>query len=92
MKFDYHTISFSRYGDGADVFGWTTYGRDSVLEGQPRKVFIDAFPTVEDAQAEYPNASISSRWTEPQVSLSHLPSDDDFELGGAYPDDYDERY
>jgi hypothetical protein len=88
MKFDYYTISHSRYGDGADVFGWTTYERSSVLAGQPQKVFIDAFPTIEDAQAEYPNANISSHWTEPQVSLSHLPGDDDFVPGGAYPDDY----
>lgn len=92
MSFDYYTISHSRYGDGFDVFGWGVYERSSVLAGQPKKVFLDAFMTLEAAKAEFPTANLSSRWTEPQVSLTHLPGEDDFVPGGAYPDDYDERY
>ena len=92
MSFDYYTISNSRYGDGFDVFGWGTYERGSVLEGQPQKVFLDAFETLEAAKAEFPTATMSSRWMEPQVSLAHLPGADDFVRGGAYPDDYDDGY
>ena len=92
MDFDYYTISHSRYGDGFDVFGWGTYERGSVLEGQPQKVFLDAFETLEAAKAEFPTATMSSRWMEPQVSLAHLPGADDFVRGGAYPDDYDDGY
>jgi len=89
MKFDYYTISHSRYGDGADVFGWTTYERSSVLAGQPRKVFLDAFETLEAAKAKFPTAELSSPWMEPQVSLVHLPGEEDFVPGGAYPDDWE---
>lgn len=92
MDFDYYTISNSRHGDGFDVFGWGTYERGSVLEGQPQKVFLDAFETLEAAKAEFPTATMSSRWMEPQVSLAHLPGADDFVRGGAYPDDYDDGY
>lgn len=38
--------------------------------------------------AVYGDMNFSSKWTEPQVSLSHLPSEDDFVPGGAYPDDW----
>jgi hypothetical protein len=92
MSFDYYTISHSRYGDGFDVFGWGVYERGSVLEGQPKKVFLDAFMTLEAAKEEFPTATMSSRWMEPQVSLAHLPGADDFVRGGAYPDDWDDGY
>jgi hypothetical protein len=88
--FDYYTISHSRHGDGFDVFGWGTYERSSVLAGQPKKVFLDAFETLEAAKAEFPTATMSSRWTEPQASLTHLPGEDDFVAGGAYPDDWED--
>ena len=74
---DYYTISADSSGDGFNVYGWSTYGRSSVLAGQPRKQFIDAFPTAEEAKAAFPDASFSSKWTEPEVSLSHLPGDED---------------
>lgn len=71
------------------VYGWSTYPRGSVLEGQPQKAFIDAFETRDAALQAYPGASPGSKWTDPQVSLSHLPGEDDMVPGGAYPDDYD---
>ena len=86
-KFDYYTLRHSQYG-GVDVLGWGTYPRGSVLAGQPMKVFLDAFPTEEAARAAYPQAErFSSAWTDPQVSLSHLPGPDDPVPGGMYPDD-----
>jgi len=91
-KFDYYTMSHdSRYG-GVNVYGWGTYEKSSVLAGQPKKVFIDAFETLEAAQAKYPDAALSNKWTEPQVSLSHLPGEDDPVPGGMYPDDIDEGW
>ena len=92
MDFDYYTINHSRHGDGFDVFGWGVYERSSVLAGQPRKVFLDAFMTLEAAKAEFPTADLSSRSTEPQVCLTHLPGEEDFVPGGAYLDDYDDGY
>lgn len=87
-KFDYYTLRWSKYG-GVDVLGWGTY-TSGVLQGQPRKVFLDNFEDEESAREAYPLATnFSSSWTEPQVSLNHLPSEDDAVVGGMYPDDWE---
>ena len=52
-------------------------------------MFLDAFETLEAAQAEFPTANLSSRWMEPQLCLTHLPGEEDFVPGGAYPDDWE---
>jgi hypothetical protein len=87
-KFDYYTVR--RDGDSWIVHGFGTYERSSVLAGQPRKVFLDAFPTREAALEQYPTATNGSRWTDPVISLDHLPGEDDPVPGGMYPDDYDD--
>ncbi len=69
------------------VYGWNTYERSSVLAGQPRKVWLDAFDTMELALAKYPAAVASHPLLEPQISLGHLPGPDDPVPGGMYPDD-----
>lgn len=74
------------------VYGWGTYPAHSVLAGQAMKCFLDSFEDVDDALAAYPQAKPSSAWTEPQVSLSHLPGEDDPLPGGAWPDDIDDGY
>ncbi len=86
-KFDYYTINLHD-DEAASVFGWSTYERSSVLAGQPRKVYIESFDTLAEAEAAYPGAGISSRWTEPQISVSHLPGEDDPVPGVMYPDDW----
>lgn len=71
-----------------DVLGWGTYGAYSVLAGQPRKVFLDSFDTEEEARKAYPKATEwSNRFLDSQVSLGHLPGEDDPVAGGMYPDD-----
>lgn len=87
-EFDYYTLRHGRRG-GIDVLGWGIYPESSVLAGQRMKVFLDNFETEELARKEYPQAKgFSSAWTEPQVSLSHLPGEDDPVPGGMYPDDW----
>lgn len=83
QQFDRYTLRLSKYS-GVDVLGWGTYPRHSVLAGQPMKVFLDNYPDEEAARAAYPQAaqSFSSAWTDPQVSLSHLPDEDDPVAGG----------
>jgi len=90
QQYDRYTLRHGKHG-GIDVLGWSVYPRGSVLEGQPMKVFLGNFPTEEEARAAYPKAQpgFSSHWTEPQVSLSHLPGEDDPVPGGMYPDDID---
>lgn len=92
-KFERYTVEnkgASMMGKPFCIYGWSTYGKNSVLAGQPQKVFIDCYETQEEALMEYPQATPSSKWMEPQVSLSHLPGPDDMVPGGAYPDDYDD--
>lgn len=86
-SFDYYTLRVGRYG-GVDVLGWGEYPESSVLAGQPMKVFVGNFPTEEAARSAYPQAQqFSSAWTEPRVSLNHLPGPNDPVPGGMYPDD-----
>ena len=90
QKFDYYTLRHSGQG-GVDVLGWGTYPENSVLVGQPMKVFLDNYPDEETARSHYPQVTgFSSRFTEPQVSLSHLPGENDPVPGGMYPDDWDD--
>jgi hypothetical protein len=95
--FDYYTIDQKGnkvLRDGAlvkdyVVYGWGKYGEGSVLAGQARKCYIESYDTEEEAKAAYPGAGFSSKWTEPQVNVNHLPGEDDPVTGGMYPDDYD---
>lgn len=95
VKWDRFTVEHKPLAGCGDpvwvVYGWSTYPRSSVLAGQPMKQFLDSFDTHEEATAKYPEAVQSSKWAEPQVSLSHLPGEDDPVPGGMYPDDWSDR-
>lgn len=87
MDYRYYKLRVGSHG-GVDVLGFGTYPDSSVLAGQTSKTFIDNFPTEEAALAAYPQAKgYTSRFTEPVVSLNHLPGEDDPVAGGMYPDD-----
>jgi len=73
---------------GFIVHGFGTYSRSSVLAGQSMKVFLDSFDTDIEALEIYPDAENGNCWTDPEVSLNHLPGENDFVPGGAFPDDY----
>jgi hypothetical protein len=94
-EFDY--LTFNRKPewtqDPIAVYGWGTYPSHSVLAGQPSKTFLGSYATIEEACKAHPELdpdACSSKWTEPQVSLSHLPGEDDPVPGGMYPDDWDD--
>lgn len=89
-KYDWKTIRPAKYGDGFDVHGFKPYPRNSVLAGQMAKCWIDTYPTYEEAKAAHPEAEGGSSYTDPQVTLNHLPSEDDMVPGGAYPDDWED--
>lgn len=87
--FDYYTLRHTLHGEIA-VMGWDTYPDSSVLAGQARKTNLGYFPDEAAARAAYPQAGgFSNKYTEPQVSLAHLPGEDDPVAGGMYPDDID---
>ena len=86
-KHDYYTLQY----DGThtvSAYGWSTYERNSVLAGQPKKQWLESYDTEEDARKDYPDAQFSSKWTEPQVSLNHLPGPDDYDPQENWPNDY----
>ena len=92
--YDYYTLT--NEGNGIyTVHAWGRYGPTSVLASQARKVFIESFEcddhsqAMDQATAKHGGMSWINRWMEPQVSLNHLPGEDDFVPGGAYPDDYE---
>lgn len=88
VRYDYYTVRPDpRYG-GFNVHGFGKYSGKSVLAGQVMKQFLDAFRTREDALKVYPEASNGSKWLDPEVTLNHLPGEDDPVPGGMYPDDW----
>lgn len=46
------TYANNEYG----VYEYSVHGEDSVLAGEERRVFLDCFKTLAEAQAKYPNA------------------------------------
>ena len=57
------------------VYEHSTYPRHSVLAGQRRRVWMDDFETLAEAQAAYPKARVSGA-TYQAPYLEHLPSED----------------
>jgi hypothetical protein len=84
--FEYFTVRFDGQL-GFIVHGFGIYEMSSVLAGQSRKVFLDSFDTREAALAIYPEAENGNDFLDPQVSVAHLPGENDPVPGGMYPDD-----
>jgi hypothetical protein len=89
----YARYTFEQQHQGAViVYGWGTYAPSSVLAGQPKKVFIDSYDSIDIALKEHPTAQGGGKYTDPQVSLNHLPCENDPIVGGMYPDDYGDGF
>ena len=87
VPYDYFEKRGHADTDDVDMIGWGSYGRSSVLAGQPMKNFITSFPSSDEAEAIYGSMNWNSKYLEPQVSVAHLPGEDDPVAGGMYPDD-----
>lgn len=75
-----------RYG-GVDVVTYVTM-KSGTLRGQTLTKFISNYPTEAEARAAHPDvAGWVNSYTAPQVSLNHLPGEDDPAPGGMWPDD-----
>jgi hypothetical protein len=74
------------------VHGFGVYEQHSVLAGQSRKVRLHSYATKAEALEVYPEAENGNDFSDPQVSVAHLPGENDFVPGGAYPDDIDDGY
>lgn len=85
-EFLYKKLRRDQYG-GVDVVGFKEV-TSGVLAGQVVRCFIDSYETEAEASAQHPDAEgFSSDFTDPVVSLSHLPDENDPVSGGMYPDD-----
>lgn len=93
MGYLWKSLRRGKYG-GVDVVGFKEAPRSSVLAGQTLTCWLDNYEDEVAARAAHPECGegFTSKWTTPQVSLSHLPSEDDPVAGGMYPDDIDEDY
>jgi hypothetical protein len=60
------------------VYGYDEYPHSSVLAGQTRKNFLDAFYSLEEAEKAYPDAGLSHSMLQPENSFDHLPDDSDY--------------
>lgn len=75
---------------GVDVVGFKNAPRHSVLAGQTLRHFIDNYATEAEALAAHPECNpegYDSAFTGPEVSVAHLPGEDDPVAGGMWPDD-----
>lgn len=54
------------------VYEYSTYARSSVLAGQERRVFLDSYETLADAQAAFPRARVGNGCGYVAPSLHHL--------------------
>jgi hypothetical protein len=59
------------------VYEHGEYERGSVLEGQNRRVWLDDFETLEEAQKAYPEAVVCACSTYQPPCLNHLPGEDE---------------
>ena len=69
------TYATEEYG----VYKYDRYPRHSVLAGQTRRLFLDSFLTLEEAQKAYPDAEVMDHGTTGYIPISqivaHLPDD-----------------
>ena len=83
--YDYFTIEPSRYSEGEYiVYGWGIYSQSSVLSGQQRKVMLEEFETLGEAQKKYPKAEQTS-FINPVLTTNHLP---DYEMNAYEEENY----
>lgn len=88
-KYHYYTLRYSKYDDSIEVLGWFTYPRSSVLAGQLGKRFMGSYANEAEARKAYPQAEgFTSTFFAQEVSLNHLPGENDPVPGGMYPDDW----
>ena len=59
------------------VYEHGTYERGSVLAGQSRRIWLDVFETLEEAQKAYPDAVVCACSTYQPPYLGHLTDDED---------------
>jgi hypothetical protein len=80
------TYSHDEYG----VYRYDTYPDSSVLAGQERRSFLGSFPTLAEAQAEFPDAEWADGSGYRQINIPDTPPDwfDPANAGEQWSEDY----
>ena len=68
-----YTIEPPSNGVGVVVWGHGEYGESSVLAGAPLRQLMESFPTLEEAQAEWPGAEVLDHSTRVPYTLPPTP-------------------
>ena len=95
-KFESITIEPGSHGatynsnEGFTVYGHSTYGEGSILEGQDMRCYLDHFGTIEEAQKAYPTAELIQGSTYYHFTIPHTAPDwFDPDIAGEVWDDED---
>lgn len=59
IRIEYPSVGTTYFRDVFGVYEYSTYPRSSVLAGQERRMFLDSFETLAEAQAAYPTAYVA---------------------------------
>ena len=70
-----YTIEPAPDGNGYIVWGHGEYESTSVLAGAPLRQLVESFPTLEEAQAEWPGAEVLDHSTRVPYTLPPSPPD-----------------
>ena len=96
-RYDFLTIepqvyreSVGGHPSGYVVYGHGTYEAYSVLAGQPMRVYLEPFDTVEDARAAYPTAQVLDWSTHVEQDVSPVAPAwfDEGDAGERWDEDY----
>jgi hypothetical protein len=86
-KFEYYTYQCD--GHLIDAYGWGRYDENSVLAGQPRKMFIGTSSDLEEVLAAYPGIYENHPAMEVRASVPrHPPADwSPYDAGESWGED-----
>lgn len=79
ITIEYPSIGTTYCREEYGVYEYSTYPSYSVLAGQQKRVWLDGFPTLEEAQAAYPEAVATEGCGFTPPDLSGLPFDPDYD-------------
>ena len=71
---DYWSIEYDSEYEKYTVYAFGVWGKNSLLEGQIKKVYKGSFYTEEEAKKAYPQASVG--YIDPKNTFDHLPDDE----------------
>lgn len=90
LVIEYPLVNSQETRDEYAVYEYGTYEKSSVLAGQEKRSFRDSFPTLAEAQANYPTAEWWAGSGYREIVIPHEPPEwfDPANAGETWVDDY----